>query len=133
GAGGVRLVLGVLVQETLWIVTWLSLALAAVGAAEAPVWTTAVELGERQGGTAAGICNTGGNAGGLLAPILTPLVSGWISRQWELSEQAGWQWGISLGSGVALLGAVLWYWITPGDRKTSFNRAREALSSGESP
>jgi len=92
----------------------LALALAAVGAAEAPVWTTAVELGGPHGGTAAGICNTGGNAGGLLAPILTPLVSGWISRQFGLSEQAGWQWGISLGSGIALAGAVLWYWIIPG-------------------
>jgi MFS family permease len=114
-AGGVLLVLGVLAQETVWIVTYLSLALAAVGATEAPVWTTAVELGGRQGGTAAGICNTGGNAGGLLAPVITPAVSGWISHHFGVSEQVGWQWGISLGSVIALFGAVLWYWITPAD------------------
>jgi MFS family permease len=112
-AGGVLLVLGVLADQTAWIVTLLALALAAVGAVEAPVWTTAVELGGRQGGTAAGICNTGGNAGGLVAPILTPLVSGWVSRQFEVSESVGWQWGISLGSAIAVLGAVLWYGITP--------------------
>jgi MFS family permease len=102
-AGAVLLLLGVLAQETVWIVTFLALALAAVGATEAPVWTTAVELGGRRGGTAAGIVNTGGNAGGLLAPVVTP----WVS------ELAGWQWGISVGTVVGLLGAVLWWWINP--------------------
>jgi MFS transporter, ACS family, D-galactonate transporter len=113
--GAVFLILGVLATEIVWIVLWLSLALAAVGAAEAPIWTLAVELGGSHGGTAAAICNTGGNAGGLVAPILTPLVSGWISRQFGVSEQAGWQWGISLGGLIGVLGAALWLWITPGE------------------
>jgi MFS family permease len=115
-AGAGFLVLGLLATQTVWIVLWLALALAAVGACEAPVWTAAVELGGRLGGTAAGVCNTGGNAGGLLAPALTPLVSGWVSRQWGLSEAAGWQWGIALGSVLGLLGACLWWWITPAEQ-----------------
>jgi ACS family D-galactonate transporter-like MFS transporter len=114
-AGGTLLVLGLLAEETAWIVTLLALALAAVGAVEAPVWTTAIELGGRQGGTAAGICNTGGNAGGLVAPILTPLVSGWLMGHFGWSEQLSWQWAISLGSMIAVLGAVLWFWITPAE------------------
>jgi MFS family permease len=111
--GAVLVIFGVLAEEPLWIVTWLALALAAVGATEAPFWTMAVELGGRRGGTAAGICNTGGNALGLVAPIVTPWVSGWITRQFGLSAQAGWQWGIGLGSVIALSGAVLWIWIVP--------------------
>jgi MFS family permease len=118
-AGGILLVLGVLAQETVWIVTLLALALAAVGATEAPVWTMAVELGRRHGGTAAAICNTGGNGGGLLAPIITPFVGGWVSRQFAVSDQIGWQWAIGLGSGIAVLGAVLWFWITPHDERSS--------------
>jgi MFS family permease len=114
-AGAALLLLGVRASETVWIVTLLALALAAVGATEAPVWTMAVELGGRHGGTAAGICNTGGNAGGLMAPIVTPYASGWITRYFGVDDQAGWQWGISLGSIVAICGAVLWWWITPGD------------------
>ena len=47
--------------------------------AEAPTWTLAVELGGQHGGTAAAICNTSGNAIGLIAPILTPAVSAWIT------------------------------------------------------
>jgi MFS family permease len=118
-AGGILLVLGVLAQETVWIVTLLALALAAVGATEAPVWTMAVELGRRHGGTAAAICNTGGNGGGLLAPIITPFVGGWVSRQFAVSDQIGWQWAIGLGSGIAVLGAVLWCWITPHDERSN--------------
>ncbi len=111
--GALLLVLGILVQDIYCIVTLLALALAAVGATEAPIWTLATELGGQRGGTAAAICNTGGNAGGLIAPIVTPWVSGWISRQAGLSETTGWQLGISVGSVVAVAGAVLWFWITP--------------------
>jgi MFS family permease len=112
-AGSCCLLLGLLAESTFWIVTWLALALAGVGACEAPVWTAAVQLGGRLGGTAAGICNTGGNFGGLLAPAVTPFVSAWVSRQWGLDEASGWQWGIAVGSAFGLLGAGLWCWITP--------------------
>ncbi len=112
-AGALFLWLGLLAEDVGWIVTLLALALAAVGACEATVWTTAIELGGRQGATAAGICNTGGNLGGLLAPILTPFVSHAVMRQFGVSESVGWQWGISLGSLICLAGACLWWWIDP--------------------
>jgi dipeptide/tripeptide permease len=86
-------------------VTWFALALAAVGATEGPLWATALELGGRHGATAAGIFNTGGNAGGVVAPIVTPLVS----------ESFGWGWGIGLGSLVCLAGVTFWLWIDPGE------------------
>jgi len=111
------LALGLHVEDRGLMVTCLALALACVGASEAPVWTTAVELGGPLGGTAAGICNTGGNAGGVVAPILTPFVAGWVSRQFALSEQVGWIWAISLGSVIAVAGAVLWWWIEPPEPK----------------
>jgi MFS transporter, ACS family, D-galactonate transporter len=114
-AGAVLIILGLLATETMWIVVWLSLALAAVGAVEAPTWTMAVELGGRQGGTAAAICNTGGNGMGLVAPIVTPMISAWITWQFAVSETDGWKLAISLGSVIAILGAVLWCWISPDD------------------
>jgi MFS family permease len=112
-AGAALLGLGVLAREPAWIVTWFSLALGAVGAAEGPFWTTAVERGARLGGSAAAVLNTGGNAGGILAPILTP----WVG------ERYGWAWAVALGSLVSLLGAALWLGIEPAgkpaDAKTS--------------
>lgn len=98
--------LGVLASNPLWIVTLFALALGAMGATEGPQWTVAIELGGRRGATAAGIFNTGGNLGGLIAPVLTP----WISTHF------GWQWGISAGGFVCLAGVLLWIWIDPRER-----------------
>jgi MFS family permease len=103
GAGFVGL--GMLATAPGWIAAWFSLALAAVGATEGPLWATALEMGGRHGATAAGIFNTGGNAGGVIAPVVTPLVG----------ENFGWEWGIGLGSLVSLAGATLWLWIDSGE------------------
>ncbi len=102
----VFLVAGLAATQPGWIVAWFSLAVGSVGMCEGPFWTTAIELGGARGGTAAGICNTGGNAGGLVAPVITP----WISRH------TSWFWGIGLGSVVCLVGAALWWWIDPAER-----------------
>jgi len=81
-----------------------------------------VELGKHNGGTAAAICNTGGNAGGMIAPYVTPFVSGWIARHYGISELAGWQCGIGLSSAIAIFGAVLWFWITPNNHREAHER-----------
>jgi MFS family permease len=102
-AGALLLILGILAEKPGWIVFWFALALGAVGASEGPFWATAVELGRRRGGTAAGVMNTGGNVGGLAAPIVTPWVGNLL----------GWKWAIGLGSAICLLGVCLWCWIDP--------------------
>jgi sugar phosphate permease len=101
--GAALLGVGLLATEPGWIALWFALAMAAVGATEGPMWATALELGGRYRATAAGIFNTGGNAGGVLAPVITPLVS----------SAFGWPWGIGLGSLVCLAGVCLWLWIEP--------------------
>ena len=111
----VCLVAGLQATQPAWIVLWFALAVGAIGMCEGPFWTTTIELGGRWGGTSAAICNTGGNAGGLIAPIITPFLSAWIVRHYDVSEKAGWQWAISLGCVIAVLGAVLWFWITPDE------------------
>ena len=105
-SGAALLGCGLFTTQPGWIVLWFALALAAVGATEGPSWATALELGGRRGATAAGIFNTGGNAGGVLAPVVTPLVS----------NHYGWPWGIGLGSLVCLAGAGLWLGINPDEQ-----------------
>ena len=102
-AGAVLLILGILAQQPEWIVFWFALAMAAVGTSEGPFWATAVDLGRGRGGTAAGIMNTGGNLGGLAAPMVTPWVANLL----------GWKWAIGLGSIICLLGVSVWCWIDP--------------------
>jgi ACS family D-galactonate transporter-like MFS transporter len=101
--GAALLGVGLLATEPAWIALWFALAMAAVGATEGPMWATALELGGRHRATAAGIFNTGGNAGGMLAPEVTP----------QVSSAFGWQWAIGLGSLVCLAGVCLWWWIDP--------------------
>jgi ACS family D-galactonate transporter-like MFS transporter len=105
-AGALLLILGAFAQSPAWIVVWFALALGAVGAAEGPFWATAVELGGRRGGSAAALFNTGGNAGGLLAPIVTPVVG----------QYFGWGYAVGFGGVICLLGVVLWFWIDPAER-----------------
>jgi MFS family permease len=81
-------------------------AMAALGMCEGPFWTTAVEIGGHRGGMTAALMNTGGNAGGLLAPVVTP----------SLSLYFGWQVGMGLASVVVVLGAILWLGIDPHAR-----------------
>ena len=104
-AGALLLILGAFAQSPAWIVVCFALALGAVGAAEGPFWATAVELGGRRGGSAAALFNTGGNAGGLLAPVVTPLVGQFF----------GWGYAVGLGGVICLLGVVLWFWIDPAE------------------
>ncbi|HEY7312639.1 MAG TPA: MFS transporter [Gemmataceae bacterium] len=98
--------LGLTLDDPLALVVCFAVALAAGGACEGPCWATAIELGGRRAGTSAGIFNTGGNVGGLLAPVVTPWVSGLF----------GWQCGLALGAVACLLGVGLWLGIDPRER-----------------
>lgn len=109
---------GVRATEPVWIVTWLSLALGVLGMAEGPFWVTAVELGGDRGGLSAGIFNTGGNIGGIVVPVATPLIARF---------GFGWENAISVASVVCLLGALCWLWIDDGhsDRLEPLTKSHE--------
>jgi MFS transporter, ACS family, D-galactonate transporter len=98
--------IGLLGRDPIWIVTWFSLALGALGATEGPFWTTAIELGGRRGATSGAICNTAGNGAGFVAPVLTP----WVGIHF------GWTAAIGLASVFCLVSLGLWGWIDASER-----------------
>src|ERR1043166_2472054 len=104
--------LGILGHGTAWILTCFALAMGVLGISEAPCWTSATQVGARRGGIAAAIMNTGGNGGGLLAPVVTPLFSSYF----------GWKSGLGLACAVSILGAVCWLWINPAEQSGSSKR-----------
>ncbi len=112
------LFLGLAAREPIWIVVLLALAMFALGASESSFWQAAVELGGRRGGTAAAIINTGGNGIGLLAPLLTPMIS----------ARLGWQWGIAIGGIVGLLGAMCWCGIDPTRQAANSRRIEPVIT-----
>jgi ACS family glucarate transporter-like MFS transporter len=91
----------------------LALALGFAAATDASFWAAAIEVGGRQSGAAGGILNTGGNLGGLIAPVLTP----WIAARY------GWSGGLYFGCFIVLVGASLWLVISP--TKTALDKSFE--------
>jgi MFS family permease len=87
-----------------------AIAAALIGACEGSFWTTIVELGSPYGGTAAGLMNTGGNAGGTLSPYVTPVLGTFFAG--HFGAQTGWRWSLAVAGIVVMLGAVLWLGVT---------------------
>jgi sugar phosphate permease len=80
------------------VVALFFLAHAAIGLCEAPTWVAGLEIGGQYCGTSGAIVNTGGNLGGLLAPVITVY----------MAEHHGWGAGFIVASLVCLIGVVLW-------------------------
>jgi ACS family glucarate transporter-like MFS transporter len=85
-------------REPTVVVSRLFMAHAAIGLCEAPTWVAGLEIGGDNCGTSAAIVNTGGNLGGLLAPVVTVYVA----------QQYGWNAGFFVASLACLAGVVLW-------------------------
>jgi dipeptide/tripeptide permease len=47
--------------------------------------------------------NTGCNIGGVVSPMLTPM----------LGEMFGWAPALHLAAGLSIVAALVWFWITP--------------------
>ncbi len=100
-ACAVLLLLGIASTNKIWVLCCFGLAMGALGVCEAPFWVTAVEFGGRLGGLSGAFLNTIGNVGGILVPVITPLVGKYF----------GWQAALGLASTAAVVGAVIWLWI----------------------
>ena len=105
--GALLLYVGTIASGTTATVLSLSLATGFTSWCEGPFWAAVIELAGEQVGAACGILNTGGNAGGFLAPILTPFIA----------SRAGWSWGLYSGSLVALMGVVACYFVNLAGEK----------------
>jgi ACS family glucarate transporter-like MFS transporter len=81
----------------------LAVATALVLSVESPFWTTVADFAGDRAGTGGAIMNTGCNIGGMISPMLTPLVG----------EALGWEPALHLAAGLSVLAALAWFWITP--------------------
>ena len=98
--------LGLLASNPQVTVAAFVLSAALLGLCEAAFWTTAVELGGPYGGTAAGLMNTGGNAGGAISPYLTPFLGDLIARQYGVD--LGWRLALAVAGVIVFAGGALW-------------------------
>jgi MFS family permease len=110
------LVLATVSVNNVVVVACFAIALGLMGLTEAPAWATAIDLGGKQAATSAAIANTGGNAGGMLSPTVTPWVSAMLMAHYGMSDQEGWAWGLRIAALICLFGATLWLWIDAAER-----------------
>jgi MFS transporter, ACS family, D-galactonate transporter len=108
-ASGVVFELGLLASDARTTLASFTLSAGLLGLCEAGFWTTVVELGHPFGGTAAGLMNTGGNAGGTLSPYLTPLMSGYFAAQY--GPELGWRLSLGIAGILVIAGAAFWWGI----------------------
>jgi MFS family permease len=87
-------------------VALLSFAFGSAASAEGPFWATAIEISGEHAGAACGIFNTGGNVGGMLAPVVTPMIA----------ARFGWAGGLYFGSLMVLIGTGMWLLIDPAKK-----------------
>ena len=103
GGAGVFISIGAHTTEAWLAAASLAVATALVLSVESPFWTTAAGIAGARSGTGGAIMNTGCNIGGVVSPMLTPL----------LGEIFGWEPALHLAAGLSVLAALAWFWITP--------------------
>jgi ACS family glucarate transporter-like MFS transporter len=107
GMGGAGVFISIGAHTTNAWVAALSLAVATalVLSVEGPFWTTVAGIAGARSGTGGAIMNTGCNLGGLISPMLTPI----------LGEMFGWEPALHVAAGLSIVAAVAWFWISPSD------------------
>lgn len=97
-------------QTDHWSVSiYLAISMGALGMCEGVFWTTATDIGGDSRGFAGAFMNTGGNMGGFISPVLTPLMA--------KSESIGWTGAITVACVITALGGLLWFVIKPPESK----------------
>jgi ACS family glucarate transporter-like MFS transporter len=100
-------------QQTNTLVAMLSFAFGFAAIADVVFWAAVISVSGPQAGAAGGLMNTGGNLGGGIAPLLTPIIA----------THYGWSAGLYLGAAIALIGVIAWLRIDPSD--SSFASAQQ--------
>jgi ACS family glucarate transporter-like MFS transporter len=107
---GFAVVAGAAVENVSIAVILLSLGAGATYASMAAYWATCLDISSENAGMASGFMNMGCNFGGVLSPVLTPLIA----------EAYGWHAALYVAGAVAACGALFWIGLLP--------RARPALA-----
>jgi MFS family permease len=112
--GAAATIAGAFITDSAVIVVCFAFAMGGIGLCEAAYWMVVVSIHRNRGGTAAAIMNTGGNAIGMLAPAMAPL----------LADNFGWHAVLYTAAGVCALGAILWIGVKAVEPKANAQATR---------
>ncbi|MBQ11864.1 MAG: MFS transporter [Planctomyces sp.] len=98
GLGAVFGLIGVNVTGLVNVSVCLAISMAATGMCEGVFWTTATDIGGESRGLSGAFMNTGGNVGGLISPVLTPIIA----------DKLGWPGAIATACIISGVGGFVW-------------------------
>jgi ACS family glucarate transporter-like MFS transporter len=116
---GLALMVGARTASINVAIFWLSIGAGAIYFALASHWATTIDISVPYAATISGIMNCGGNVGGFLSPILTPV----------FARQFGWVPAFDIAAILIILGGALWFVIDPA-RKIAAPCGRQDDSAG---
>jgi ACS family glucarate transporter-like MFS transporter len=100
---GITLYIGVHTPNINVAIIGLSVGAGAIYFALAAHWATTIDVSKEHAGTVSGIMNWGGNMGGMVSPILTPI----LVKEW------GWKPALDIAGAIILCGAFIWLLVEP--------------------
>jgi len=110
------LVVGSTAENVVVAILLMALAAGFVSFSLATWWATTVDISRHFAGSVSGFMNTAGNLGGALSPTLTPY----------LAARYGWPTALGVAAGVAVVAALLWFFIRADE---PLQDARDATAS----
>ena len=102
----VTLFLGTRAADPYLAIGALSVSVAFMMATEGPFWSATIDVAGPHAGAAGGIMNMAGNLGGVVSTALVPV----------LVKQFGWAIALGSGSGLAIVGGLIWLLIQVDQR-----------------
>jgi MFS transporter, ACS family, glucarate transporter len=100
---GMALYLGARIANINLAIVGLSLGAGAIYFSLSSQWVVTIDISREHAGTVSGIMNWAGNTGGIISPLLMPV----LVRAW------GWTPALESAAGVILLGSLLWLFLEP--------------------
>lgn len=98
---GLLLLAGANAHNPVVAVVFLSLCLGFQQMAEGPFWAATISVSGKHSSSACGVLNTGGNVVGGIGALMVPFTV----------KLFGWPAALATGTGFAMIGALLWFWI----------------------
>ncbi|HEV2389012.1 MAG TPA: MFS transporter [Candidatus Acidoferrales bacterium] len=105
-AAGAGLFLGAILSNMHAAIWGLSIGAGAIYFALSSHWAATIDISSEHAGTVSGVMNWGGNVGGMVSPVLTPI----------LAKRFGWTAALETAAVIILLGAFLWLFVRPDEK-----------------
>ncbi|CAN5839684.1 MFS transporter [soil metagenome] len=100
---GLALAAGAQIKNINLAIIALSLGAGAIFVSLAAQWVSTIDICRPHAGVVSGIMNWGGNTGGMISPIIMPI----MAQRW------GWTIALQIAAGVIILGSLLWWLLQP--------------------